>query len=219
MTTRKQTEANRRNSRKSTGPRTAKGKNKVRYNPLRHGLTAKEILIPGENSEEFDKLWQQLADKFQPNGPLEEQLVIRVQTCFWRLHRVGKIEAGILLLEKYRIEQTRALTEANRYMVDHGEMMLSRDVEDRDRYDAEKHRARIADSAQHEELPTLGLAFVNDSEKANAFSKLSRYEAGIERALYRAVHELQRLQAARTRDDVPAPLAVDVTIDTEGSDF
>ena len=39
---------------------------------------------------------------------------------------------------------------------------------------------------------------------------LSRYEAGLERALYRALHELQRLQAARQGRAVPLPVAIDV---------
>jgi hypothetical protein len=44
-------------------------------------------------------------------------------------------------------------------------------------------------------------------------SKLSRYEAGIERGLYKALHELQRLQAARRADgDAPPPLAIDVDV-------
>ena len=65
------------------------------------------------------------------------------------------------------------------------------------------------------ELATLGLTFSRDAAGANAFSKLSRYEAGIERALYRALHELQRLQAARQAGGGAPPMAVDVTIDVE----
>ena len=42
--------------------------------------------------------------------------------------------------------------------------------------------------------------------------KLHRYEAHIERGLYRALHELQRLQATRHGQIVPAPTAMDVTI-------
>ena len=59
----------------------------------------------------------------------------------------------------------------------------------------------------------LGLSFIRDGNGANAFSKLSRYEAAIERSLYKALHELQRLQAARhTQDSVTPPVAVDVDI-------
>src|SRR5215475_5385689 len=41
---------------------------------------------------------------------------------------------------------------------------------------------------------------------------LSRYEATLERSLYKALHELQRLQAAREGQAVPLPEAVDVDI-------
>ena len=42
--------------------------------------------------------------------------------------------------------------------------------------------------------------------------RLGRYEAGLERTLYRALHELQRLQAARQGADVPIPEVDDVTV-------
>ena len=42
---------------------------------------------------------------------------------------------------------------------------------------------------------TLDLTFIGDGNGANAFSKLSRYETTMERGLYKALHELQRLQA------------------------
>ena len=54
---------------------------------------------------------------------------------------------------------------------------------------------------------------MHDSHHANAFSKLSRYETPIEKSLYKALHELQRLQAARQEDgNVSPPLAVDVDV-------
>ena len=61
-------------------------------------------------------------------------------------------------------------------------------------------------------VPTLGDAFMRDSANANALSKLSRYETSMERSLYKALHELQRLQAARQGKDVLVPLAVDIDV-------
>jgi hypothetical protein len=59
----------------------------------------------------------------------------------------------------------------------------------------------------------LGLSFIQDANSANAFSKLSRYEITIERGLYKALHELQRLQAARQAESsVTPPVAVDVDV-------
>jgi len=47
--------------------------------------------------------------------------------------------------------------------------------------------------------------------------KVRRYEWHLERALYKAMHELQRLQAARQGQLVPAPVAVDVSVDGAAS--
>ena len=71
MTTEKQIAANCRNTQKSTGPTTPKGKAIAKMNALRHGLTAQEILIPGEQREQFDELLERLAEEFEPNGAIE----------------------------------------------------------------------------------------------------------------------------------------------------
>jgi hypothetical protein len=71
----------------------------------------------------------------------------------------------------------------------------------------------MKEAKQDTETATLGGTFTRDADKANAFSKLSRYEAGIERSLYKALHELQRLQATRRAEsNVPLPVAVGVDV-------
>ncbi len=66
---------------------------------------------------------------------------------------------------------------------------------------------------QNTETATLGRTFIQDANEANAFSKLSRYETAIERSLFKALHELQRLQTARRANgEVTPPVAVDVDI-------
>lgn len=42
--------------------------------------------------------------------------------------------------------------------------------------------------------------------------KITRYETKIEKGIYKALHELQRLQSARAGDKPPAPLAIDVEV-------
>jgi hypothetical protein len=58
----------------------------------------------------------------------------------------------------------------------------------------------------------LGTSFVAACVNGDVFAKLSRYESGIERAFFRALHELQRLQAARTGEPVAPPVAVDLNV-------
>jgi hypothetical protein len=49
----------------------------------------------------------------------------------------------------------------------------------------------------------LGGAIEADAQSGSALGLLARYEAGLERSLYRALHELRGVQAARL--DRPAP--------------
>ena len=46
--------------------------------------------------------------------------------------------------------------------------------------------------------------------------KIRRHEAHLERSLYRALHELQRLQTARKGGPVPAPAVLDVEVSGAG---
>jgi len=63
------------------------------------------------------------------------------------------------------------------------------------------------------EETALGQAFKYGREKMGV---LSRYEVTLERSFYKALHELQRLQAAREGQAVPLPEAVDVAVSVSG---
>ncbi len=220
MTTRKQIEANRQNARSSTGPQTRTGKAASKLNALKHGLRAEEFVVLGEDPADFARALENLIDEFQPQGPLEEQLVERVAACMWRLRRLYRVEAGILTYEALTIELDRAKKEArsceeyvDEYSFDSSEEMR---ITDEERYN--QATARIEKTARllEEETLALGIAFKQDVENAGAISKLSRYEAAIERSLYRALHELQRVQAAREDGQSPRSIAVDVIVDGPG---
>lgn len=47
--------------------------------------------------------------------------------------------------------------------------------------------------------------------KGNSLELLSRYESSLERSFYKALHELQHLQAARTGHPVLTPISIDIT--------
>ena len=44
--------------------------------------------------------------------------------------------------------------------------------------------------------------------------KFTRYETTTERSLYKAIHELERLQRARAGEYVTVPVVADLTIDS-----
>jgi len=97
----KKVEANRRNSLKSTGPRTPEGKAAVRLNATKHGLLSREVLLPGEDEAAFAALGEDLRAELQPAGELEGLLVERIAAAQWRLRRLGRVEAGIFAWELY----------------------------------------------------------------------------------------------------------------------
>ena len=45
-----------------------------------------------------------------------------------------------------------------------------------------------------------------------SWQTLGRYETMIERQMYKAIHELERMQRARLGENIPAPLAIDVDL-------
>jgi hypothetical protein len=60
-------EANRRNARRSTGPRSADGKARVASNALKHGLTGTQIVLPNERREDFEAFRLGLLGDIRPN--------------------------------------------------------------------------------------------------------------------------------------------------------
>jgi len=58
----------------------------------------------------------------------------------------------------------------------------------------------------------FGAALSSDFENYDSYGKFTRYETSLERGIYKALHELQRIQAARAGEKLSAPVAIDVDI-------
>ncbi len=78
---------------------------------------------------------------------------------------------------------------------------------------SDKEKSRISYGRKIKQDPvTLWEALESDFQYRDSLFKFMRYEIHIERGLYKALHELQRLQAARSGEGVPATVMVDVDI-------
>ena len=216
VTSDKQTRANRRNALKSTGPTTPEGKAAASQNALTHGLLSKEVLLPGEDGAALAELSGRLREELRPVGELEGLLAERVVAATWRLRRLGRVEAGIFAWERLEELAERAEREASDLVLEAPAVETSPNVTQIVDVEAHNEALDTAWRMRHEqgkETALLGRTFARDANGANAFSKLSRYETTIERGLYKALHELQRLQAARgAGGGVPPPVAVDVDV-------
>ena len=95
MSSIRQIEANRRNSQKSTGPRSSEGKAVSRFNALKSGIDAQTRVIPGEDAAELAALADAYSDEFQPATPLESFLVDALIRADWQLRRLYRVEAQL----------------------------------------------------------------------------------------------------------------------------
>jgi hypothetical protein len=292
------TKANRKNARKSTGPKTAKGKRVVKYNALKHGLLAREaVLTAGDGQEsqgDFKRLLESLVADMQPIGSMEEMLVERIAICYWRLRRAIRAEAGEIRKLADNAVWTDAFKRADSLASNLRFLMLPdsrtalrrdprgldilinllRNVRDEiecsgellpyshnkltELYGLEENTLAyklimcdkafsVSEASKNEdasneyppymkkimlgildeELSVLKTMRPEMEKKENleleaerlalslpddkAVARILRYETTIERQLYRAVNQLERLQRARKGDTIPPPINVELS--------
>jgi len=93
-----QIEANRRNALLSTGPRTETGKKTSSLNALRHGLTARIVVLPSEDLAAYKRFSADFLASLAPETFAERQVAQTIVDTQWRLNRVLTLEDGMLAL-------------------------------------------------------------------------------------------------------------------------
>jgi hypothetical protein len=150
------------------------GKAKVSRNAVRHGLTAKLVIVMGEEQQDFEAFEADLVEGMAPVGALERLLVERIVLAGWRVRRVA------------RLEMAHAT------------------------YQAERMNHSISKYGGHDGQSAVGVEGSEVGARVAVLLNLSRYEAALERSLYRALHEFERARAARQGELVPVPAVLDL---------
>ena len=115
MATKRQIAANRRNARKSTGPKTAAGKAASSANALRHGLAAaRAVVLPDEDGEAYERLRQGVIADLDPDGALQEALAQRIVVLLWRLDRAARLEAELFVHGRLAVQRKEVVASAVR---------------------------------------------------------------------------------------------------------
>ncbi len=98
MTTKKQTEANRKNALKSTGPKTEQGKANSSRNALIHGFYSRDAVINApkykEDPDEYRQLVTSLMKELKAKGAFQQNLVLKIANCLWRYRRIIRFETA-----------------------------------------------------------------------------------------------------------------------------
>jgi hypothetical protein len=87
------------------GPKTREGKEVVRWNATRHGISSPKPVVPGlEKQEDWESHRDGIMEYLSPVGHLEVTLAERVSLLSWRLHRVTRYETGAIATSQETIE-------------------------------------------------------------------------------------------------------------------
>jgi hypothetical protein len=115
MATIRQIEAARRNGSRSSGPVTADGKARSSQNALKHGLYSKAVVLTNESTELYDKLVEEYLAEYQPATRREQDLVLQIASCAWRLNRILTMETAAI---DHRMDKQRADIAAETAQID-----------------------------------------------------------------------------------------------------
>jgi len=95
--------ANHRNCKKSTGPRTDRGKSRSSLNAFKHGLRSNRALFPGESSEIFDIFRKSIFDLLEPEDLIQADMTQEIVSGLWRLRRASLIEDQLFAYSANRV--------------------------------------------------------------------------------------------------------------------
>ena len=179
MATEKQIAANRANALMSTGPRSLAGKTRSSHNAVTHGLTAHQAMLPSEKLEEFEGLRHAMFGTLNPQGALENQLVERIVSLFWRLRRVQAFEMALFeWVAHYQAERYDAQAAT-------GDGLLRNDPDG-------------APAPDLQDSLTFGRMF-EALLSEDLTGELGRYETTMQRQLSQTMKDLREQQAPRRR--------------------
>ena len=180
MSTVRQIEANRANAQHSTGPVTPQGKAVVAQNATRHGLAAKQVVLPDEDPAEFEAFRDGLRGEWRPVGPSETHAVDCLIADNWRMERIFRLETDWMRLGMAQAVAAEPWRNPN-LTPEQAASLTARGIEPKD----------------NNTTPVTLVEGVHTMFVDGTFDRLRRYELQIERRITRTTSELQALQAAR----------------------
>ncbi len=158
------------------GVKTEAGKAISKMNALKHGLLSREVLLEGDDENQFLSLQTKLNNELNPIGMFEELLVDRIVGSFWRLKRALNVEKNTM----------------DWYALEGDKFVFTEETKE------QTFRKQVKNTLSNESIENI-----------------LRYETTIERSIFRALHELERIQAKKQGKMVDLPGVLDISM--EGS--
>ena len=109
MSSRQRSAQARRNGALAAGTKSPEGIKTSSMNAMRHGLTAKTLVLTTESQEQFDELLKDYVEFYKPGNTVELDLVHDMVAARWRLQRTRSIET-VTLNQRMVERETRKLS-------------------------------------------------------------------------------------------------------------
>ncbi len=200
MTTDKQSDANKANAQKSSGPRSPEGKAKSSTNAVTHGLLSQYAVMSGEDADQFEALRTMLCEEFKPVGGYAETLVDDLAGHYWRLARLLRIETNIMALARceirHRIVGSKVAEAETQALGIDDPLKLSERLPI---YKDLKDKAKVAKEKVEQFEVSFGGAFLHNVKNGDPLSKLARHETRIRNEIRKIVTELEGRQEKRRK--------------------
>ncbi len=185
MASEAQTNANRQNAEKSTGPRTDEGKAVVSQNAVTHGLFGIQITINGENKELFRRRREAMLADLAPVGAMETMMAERIVSLSWRMDRAARM-------------QDQAIDE----------MIEALEPTPIDNYIRKTTAPSLRESEERFNVPepefALGRIARHDWANDCVLERLLIYERRMENSTHKTMNKLKQLQVMRGIEKEPA---------------
>ena len=151
---------------------------------MKHGLTAAQVVIPGEDPSAYDAFRAQMIEEIAPTGSLEATLAHDLVATLWRLRRVPFLENAMLAQADTQHQHAQA---SDRVFDD----LLS---------DPGLEKKTWAGCPEEDDtLQRIGSAVV-DALASNALNKLSTYETRLFRRVEGLLAQFRRVRADGAAD-------------------
>jgi hypothetical protein len=156
MASSKQNLANKNNARKSTGPKTELGKEKVSMNAIKLGIYAEHHVMVGEDIEQYKGYVDLMFKTFEAFDAISGLIIQQIISIGWRLQRIPQIECGVFGIEMS--EYHRSYNSPSFVKIKHKEF----------------HQTIKKDLDRRSEL--MGAAYVKDCSGGDRMMKLNTME-------------------------------------------
>ena len=168
MTSERQIAANRANALHSTGPKTPEGKATVRHNAMRHGLLARDVVLPEEDLDAFEDLLNQVRAELSPVGRIEELLVDRIVNIMWRLGRSARMETALFDWRVRELQVSRLAAQVRSHESTLADFSFPSHITDKVAHTEATEALALAKHARDRDEVLLGRAVDADAKESGA---------------------------------------------------